>query len=66
MVWPRSACPNLKQWVQQLTKIGKKENNKYSSLLFRGYEHYQLKREVTSFQCSLFKMHVQQLSIQRS
>ena len=40
MVWMRSACPSLKLWGQQLTKIGKKENEKHdSSLLFRGYEH---------------------------
>ena len=54
MVWAHSACPSLKLRGLQLTKIGKKENDKHTSLLFRGYKHWQLVGEVISFWWSLF------------
>ena len=38
MVWSRSAYPSLKSLGEQLAKTGKKENYKYSSLLFCGYK----------------------------
>ena len=49
MVWTRSTYPSLKWRGQQLTKVGKKENDKPFPLLFRGYTHLQLKGEVSSF-----------------
>ena len=55
MAWTRSACPCLKSRGQQLTKSGKTENCKLYSLLFRGYKHQQLKGEVSSLKCSLFR-----------
>ena len=48
MVWKRSACSSLKLWGQQVTKNGKIEHSKHTSLLFRGYKHQQLKGEVNS------------------
>ena len=49
MAWTRSAYPCLKPRGQQLTKNGKKENDKHLPLLFRAYKHKQLKGEVSSF-----------------
>ena len=44
MAWTRSACPCLKPRGQQLTKNGKKETCKHSSLLFRSYKHQKVIR----------------------
>ena len=49
MAWTRSAYPCFKPRGQQLTKNEEKENDKHSSLLFRGYKHEQLKGGVSSF-----------------
>ena len=61
MVWTRSAYPSLKSGGQQLTEYGEKENYKHMSLLFRGYKYKQLKGEVSSLKCSLFRFDLRAL-----
>ena len=58
MARTRSVYPSLKSRGQQPTKDREKENYKHLSLFFRGNKHYQMKGEVSSLKCSLFRVFV--------